>query len=194
MEEIQELYQNINQLNKIISDVNLIELYGEMEENNKKLKSENIRMKKEIQDRDSIINMMSDKYASELKQKNDEIVNLTKVSMLQSVNKQLNEKTNYIQILEGQLEKLRIKQDIKIHEEPELETSVSQEKEEVEIEETKLEFDPDNFEEVNGFELLVYKKNYYFRDLETNELYDIDDNKPSKIVGLINSKGKPKFN
>lgn len=189
MEEIQELYQNINQLNKIISDVNLIELYGEMEENNKRLKSENIRMKKELQERDSIINTMSDKYASELKQKNDEIVNLTKVSMLQSVNKQLNEKTNYIQILEGQLEKLRTKQDIKVHEEPE--TSVSQEKEEVEEEE---EFDPDNLEDINGFELLVYKKNYYFRDLETNELYDIDDNKPGKIVGLINSKGKPKFN
>ena len=191
MEEIQELYQNINHLNKIISDVNLIELYGEMEENNKRLKSENIRIKKELQERDSIINMMSDKYASEIKQKNDEIINLTKVSMLQSVNKQLNEKTNYIQILEGQLEKLRIKQDIKVHEEPE--TSVSQEKE-VEEEETKLEFDPDNLEDINGFELLVYKKNYYFRDLETNELYDIDDNKPGKIVGLINSKGKPKFN
>lgn len=194
MEEIQELYQNINHLNKIISDVNLIELYSELEESNKRLKSENIRMKKELHDRDSIINMMSEKYTSELKQKNDEIVNLTKVSMLQSVNKQLNEKTNYIQILEGQLEKLRIKQDIKVQEsepEPELEKEPEQEPvKEVEEE----EFDPDNLEDINGFELLVYKKNYYFRDLETNELYDIDDNKPGKIVGLINSKGKPKFN
>ena len=51
------------------------------------------------------------------------------------------------------------------------------------------EFNVDNFEDINGFELTSYKKNYYLRDLETNELYDIYNNKPGKIVGLLNSKG-----
>ena len=55
------------------------------------------------------------------------------------------------------------------------------------------EFNPDNFEDLNGFELLMYKANYYLRDLETSELYDIDTNKPGKIVGLINGKGKVKL-
>ena len=49
------------------------------------------------------------------------------------------------------------------------------------------------FEDINGFELLVYKKKYYLRDLETSEIYDIVDNKQNQIVGLINSKGKIKF-
>ena len=56
------------------------------------------------------------------------------------------------------------------------------------------EFNVDDFEDINGFELTSYKKNYYLRDLETNELYDIVDNKPGKVIGLINSKGKIKFN
>jgi hypothetical protein len=55
-------------------------------------------------------------------------------------------------------------------------------------------FDPNDFEDVNGYELISYKKNYYLRDLETNELYNIIDNNPREIVGLLNSKGKVKFN
>jgi len=55
------------------------------------------------------------------------------------------------------------------------------------------EFNPENFEDINGFELLQYKSNYYLRDLETSELYDIEFNKPGKIVGLINGKGKVKL-
>ena len=56
------------------------------------------------------------------------------------------------------------------------------------------DFNPDCFEDINGFELTIYKKNYYLRDLETNELYNIVDNKPGQIIGLLNSKGKIKFN
>jgi hypothetical protein len=57
-------------------------------------------------------------------------------------------------------------------------------------------FDPEKFEDLNGYELLLYKTNYYLRDLETSELYDIniDENKPGKVVGLINGKGKVKLN
>ena len=54
-------------------------------------------------------------------------------------------------------------------------------------------FNPEYFEEVNGFELLIYKKTYYLRDLETNELYDILNNKQNNVVGLVNSKGKINF-
>ena len=61
------------------------------------------------------------------------------------------------------------------------------------VEEPNTDFDPDNFEDLNGFELLMYKSNYYLRDLETSELYDISANKPDKIVGLINGKGKVKL-
>jgi hypothetical protein len=55
------------------------------------------------------------------------------------------------------------------------------------------QFDPDMFEDINGFELLIYKQKYYLRDLETSEIYDIVDNKQNQIVGLINSKGKIKL-
>ena len=61
------------------------------------------------------------------------------------------------------------------------------------VEEPHTDFDPNNFEDLNGFELLMYKSNYYLRDLETSELYDIVANKPDKIVGLINGKGKVKL-
>ena len=54
-------------------------------------------------------------------------------------------------------------------------------------------FNPEDFEDVNGFELLIYKKTYYLRDLETNELYDILNNKQNNVVGLVNSKGKINF-
>ena len=40
----------------------------------------------------------------------------------------------------------------------------------------------------------MYKNNYYLRDLETSEIYDIKNNKLNQIVGLINSRGKFKFN
>ena len=48
-----------------------------------------------------------DTKINELQQKSDDVTNLTKVSIVQTLNKQLNEKSNYIQILESQLEKLR---------------------------------------------------------------------------------------
>jgi hypothetical protein len=64
---------------------------------------------------------------------------------------------------------------------------------EEQLPEPDTKFNPDNFEDLNGFELLMYKSNYYLRDLETSELYDINANKPDKIVGLITGKGKVKL-
>ena len=56
------------------------------------------------------------------------------------------------------------------------------------------EFNPDEYEDLNGYELLCYKKKYYLRDLETSEIYDINDYKPNKVVGLITKGGKMKLN
>ena len=55
-------------------------------------------------------------------------------------------------------------------------------------------FDIDKFKDINGFEILIYKKNYYLRDLETSEIYSIRNNKPFQKVGLYKIvKGKPKI-
>lgn len=51
-------------------------------------------------------------------------------------------------------------------------------------------FNLDEFEEVNGYELMLYKKNYYLRDLETSEIYNIKNNKPFEKVGLYNIQKK----
>jgi hypothetical protein len=143
------------------------------------LRQENIRLKKDLDEKTILYNTME----QEMKQQRDELTNMSKVSMIQSINKQLDEKINYIKILESQLDKLRPKKSepIEAPREPPIEAP------------REAPFDPDNFEEINGYELLVYKKNYYLRDLETDELYSIQDNKPNKVVGLINNKGKVKL-
>ena len=48
-------------------------------------------------------------------------------------------------------------------------------------------------DDINGFELLKYKKNYYLRNLETNELHEIIDFKPDNIIGYLTTSGKIKF-
>jgi hypothetical protein len=48
-------------------------------------------------------------------------------------------------------------------------------------------FDIDNFEDINGYELLQYKKKYYLRDLETNEIYNIVNYKPDSVIGLMSN-------
>jgi hypothetical protein len=139
--------------------------------NYEELYQENIKLKKDLEDKTNQYNIME----KEMKQQREELTNMSKVSMIQSINKQLDEKNNYIKILESQLDKLKTKKT-----EP-LELS------------NEVVFDPESFEEINGYELLVYKKNYYLRDLETDELYSIMYNKPAKVVGLINNKGKVKL-
>jgi hypothetical protein len=169
----------------------------------------------------------------------EEIQNYRKVSFIQSVDKQLTEKINYINILETQIEKYKkkekdnnhvhfnkkeikqeqeIKQEIKQEKEQEIKDEIKDEikesvEEKVVIDEVSLKdkdkekvrekkrrvkediiFDPDNFEEINGYELLSYKRKYYLRDLETSEIYDILDNQPNIVVGLITPLGKLKFN
>ena len=60
----------------------------------------------------------------------------------------------------------------------------------------KLKSESDDIEsiDINGYELLLYKNNYYLKNNNTNELYDIKNKKPNKLVGIIKSSGKVKFN
>lgn len=170
-----EACANLSNIIKNIDFNELIKYVQELEEENKLLKN-NLEITQK-----------------ELDQKTNDLTNLTKVSMVQNLNKQVNEKNNYITILESQLEKYRNvpkkeEELLPVKEESPLPTKV------VEPTKEEVEFDPDNFEEINGYELMLYKKNYYLRDLETNELYNIVNNEPNIVVGFINNKGKPKFN
>ena len=165
---------NCMDLANIIKNINFMEISDHIKE----LEHTNSLFKKEIQEKDKIINNLM----KEVKEKGDDVSNLTKVSMVQNLNKQLNEKINYITILESQLDKLK-NPPKKIVENDSINDIIKD-----------IVFNPDEFEDINGFELMMYKNKYYLRDLETNELYTITNNKPDKIVGFINTKGKPKFN
>lgn len=167
------------------------------------------------------LNLELESNITEIKQKNEEINNFTKVSIIKNITKQLEDKNSYIQILESQIEKFKknphtdklidseeskiikeviiIKKDIEqpFIKEKVKKKSVQPEKESSTkiIEEYKNDsFNPDDFIEINGFELMVYRKKYYLRDLETNQLFDIKDNKSNKFVGIYTTNGKVKLN
>ena len=199
-------------LNNKITDITheKLQLNNVIDDLNKKIIAANFKY-------DNDIELISNK----LTVKQEEFNDLKKVSYITSINKQLSEKNNYIKILEGQLEKLKktthyiekieltpeikveeIKvEEIKVKVETDKEVKVEVKTKKVKKSKTKKEsiveldnqFDPDMFEDINGFELLIYKQKYYLRDLETSEIYDIVDNKQYQIVGLINSKGKIKL-
>ena len=221
MENINKLSSLITETFEMINNINLTELFSninnqiqELENNNKKLnlliEEKNREIQKLVNKYDNDINIRDEK----LKEKSDELANFTKISLMQSLHKELNEKNNYIQILESQIEKMKNnktsnlnneKNKVKISE-PEkellddnlLDKNKTNQTEKELLDDNLLdknkEIDPDNFDDINGYELIIYKKKYYLRDLETNELYNITDNKPDTVVGFINSKGKVKFN
>jgi len=309
MDKICEL---IKQANEIIINNDPIQLINNQEHTIQNLQSDNLKLSNELKIIDTKyieqINKLSSELelkVNELKQKNEELTDFAKFSILQRVNKQLEEKNNYIKILESQLEKSKNRQPVSpktivgkpqvedkpiiiseqpkaiievenntiiVNEEPQLqfvekpkkpkksqiihedkpvlveekvvlkeeslrkvedkpireeekvvqvEEKVVQIEEKVVIKEEPMQevedkvvnqdkpkekqrkikeinndnFNPDNFIEINGYELMMYKKKYYIRDLETNQLYDIQDNKPNNIVGLYNTiTGKIKLN
>ena len=228
-----DLINKLNEYNNNISD------------ENEKYKKENEELKLQISDlttKESHNNLLLEKYEKENEEYKNKInsleednTNFKKVSFVQSMNKQLTEKMNYITILEGQLQKyknkdeiiLEVKQNSSVKEENK-EENVKENKKEESIKENKenkeeqnnkskkkkedkiedkveeknikekysneTEFNPDEYEDINGYELLCYKKKYYLRDLETSEIYDINDYKPNKVVGLITKGGKMKLN
>jgi hypothetical protein len=48
-------------------------------------------------------------------------------------------------------------------------------------------------DDINGYELILYKKTHYLRNLETDEIYDIVNKKPHHKIGIM-SNGKIKIN
>jgi hypothetical protein len=183
LQEVNTVYNNINVSSKQIN---------ELTDENELFKNKILELEFKFQTKEEELNNMVKKYNEDIFAKDkviieklEEIANFTKISCIQKVNKQLNDKNNYIQILESQLEKFR---NVNKPLSPKLVNI------ELQIDNKIKEFELDNFEDINGYELIQYKKKYYLRDLETNELYNISDNKPNKVVGLINSKSKVKFN
>ena len=330
MDKFNTLCSLVSQANLLIGQMDFETLINNQNNQIENLTKENTGLKELVDGLNKQIRELNFKYdkdmellSNELKAKQEELSSLTKVSYIHQINKQLVEKTNYCQILESQLDKLRREQNQPIQPNPvierlakkaaDAEAEVKAQKEEsekaklnvgkkarkqaidaveqdvpdiitiqvpdiveekpiseipitvenetvqpkkgkkskkqlvhdeepeetivpeepivvpepivvhetivpetivpetiVEIEQPKknkkskkiveeqlpitdTKFNPDNFEDLNGFELLMYKSNYYLRDLETSELYDITGNKPGKIVGLINGKGKVKL-
>jgi len=177
LKQLNTLISQVYSLSKKISNSNNFETLADT---NIDLLNKINTLEEELSDKTKELDDFKNKYDRDMKIKNDELQekcnelnNLTKVSFVQSLNKQIKE-------LENQITKLKTP----LTKEPIVETKKK----------VNSEFNVDDFEDINGFELTSYKKNYYLRDLETNELYDIVDNKPDKVIGLINSKGKIKFN
>lgn len=177
LKQLNTLISQVYSLSKKISNSNNFE---NLADTNIDLLNKINTLEEKLSDKTKELDDFKNKYDRDMKIKNDELQekcnelnNLTKVSFVQSLNKQIKE-------LENQITKLKTP----LTKEPIVETKKK----------VNSEFNVDDFEDINGFELTSYKKNYYLRDLETNELYDIVDNKPDKVIGLINSKGKIKFN
>jgi len=177
LKQLNTLISQVYSLSKKISNSNNFE---NLADTNIDLLNKINTLEEKLSDKTKELDDFKNKYDRDMKMKNDELQekcnelnNLTKVSFVQSLNKQIKE-------LENQISKLKTP----LTKEPIVETKKK----------VNSEFNVDDFEDINGFELTSYKKNYYLRDLETNELYDIVDNKPGKVIGLINSKGKIKFN
>lgn len=177
LKQLNTLISQVYSLSKKISNSNNFE---NLADTNIDLLNKINTLEEKLSDKTKELDDFKNKYDRDMKMKNDELQekcnelnNLTKVSFVQSLNKQIKE-------LENQISKLKTP----LTKEPIVETKKK----------VNSEFNVDDFEDINGFELTSYKKNYYLRDLETNELYNIVDNKPGKVIGLINSKGKIKFN
>ena len=170
MNNIQDFIKIITELQKsnIINDItSLSNKYLLLEENYNKLENDN----KVLQDK--------------LKICNDQYSDLNKVSYVRSLSIELQNKNNYIKQLENQIEKNKTKQNEN--------DSIEKELAKIKIldEEYKAyNFNIDDYEESNEYELIKYKNKYYLKSLELNNVYSILHNKPYLLVGTINSKGK----
>jgi hypothetical protein len=231
--------------------IDFTDLINKLNEYNNSISDENEKYRKQVEElklqisnlitKETHNNLLLEKYKKENEEYKNKIntleednTNFKKVSFVQSMNKQLTEKMNYITILEGQLQKyknkdeiiLEVKQNSSVKEESikeNKEESIKEQYIKESVKETtkdsnnkskkkkeecnkveekdikekysnETEFNPDEYEDINGYELLCYKKKYYLRDLETSEIYDINDYKPNKVVGLITKGGKMKLN
>jgi len=134
-----------------------------------------------------IINIVKE-YQTNIINKNEEIENLTKVSMIHQLHKELSNKNNYIEYLEKKIKYLESNTNININtiENNNTNNNINTNDNINNIEnKKKKKFNKYKFEEIDGYSLIKYKKEYYLRELETDNIYDILNYKPNKIVGLI---------
>jgi len=267
MESIHKLGELLEEASTLFKTINIPNQINSLLTENTKLKDEMKELIETYQNKCDELIQMKNKYdrdiglkTKEIKEQKEELTRLTKISLIHQYDKQLKDKTDYIKILEHQLEiyknastlksqspkviqvekielnetvvptileksinnlvdnkKLKKKKSKKNNEqennEPENNEPENNEQENNEPENNEQEnneqekpkkkkgkkvneeqeFNPEDFEDVNGYELIVYKSVHYLRDLETNEIYNIKANKPSQVVGLINSNGRVKF-
>ena len=160
---IDNINKSINQLRMYTEEFNLFEEYVKLKNNIKELNKENKHLKKQVED-----------LTIDVETKNEDLANFKKVSYIQSMSKQLTDKDNYIKILEHQLNKQK-SNDI-LDKEPSIKSN-----------KVKVLTAPE------GYEYFEYNDDKFLKDLETNKLYSIYENKPDAMVGVIKSSGKIKF-
>ena len=212
IEIFNKLLININDLYNYSNDNNLINLFTEL--NN--FQNENVELKKKLSILESEninLNNIIIEYKKEniildnnIKKKELEIINkdntinqfiednknFKKVSYTQQLTKQISELTEFIKDLEIQLKKYK---NDKL-ENVEYIKNLENELKELKLNNKELKLDNIDYEsiDIDGYELLSYKNNYYLKNDITNELYNIKNRKPYKIIGIIKPSGKVKFN
>lgn len=143
-------------LNKIHDTINFLFL------NNHQLKNDNLKL---TEINKELLRKNND-LSAELLKCTDENTNLNKVSYVRSLSTELTNTKKYIEQLEAQLDKYK-----------KLNTNIN----------TNINtFDPDNYVDIDGYELIKYKKKYYLVH-NNNQIYSILDYKPNTIVGSYNN-------
>jgi hypothetical protein len=154
----------IDLLNRL-KENNFINSIQELYDNYIILQNDNNKLKDENKDLESKLNKCISEYSE-----------LNKVSCIRSLSNEITQKTQYIKQLESQIERMKKQNEIK-------------------IEQTVInEFNEDEYNDIEGFELVKYKNIYYLKNINTNEIFNIVNYLPNKNVGIINSKGKIKLN
>ena len=152
-----------------------------------------------IEDLNNQNNELKNKIISiekENKELKDNLSNLTKVSFIGSIDKQLKEKQLQYEILEKKLLKANKlienfnNEQTKIEETNEKSKETNEKSKETKIEETNEESNkPDEpiiEDRKQYYETIQYKKKEYLLDPDTNKIYNIDDN--VYIANLVNNK------
>ena len=147
-------------LNKIHDTINFLFL------NNHQLKNDNLKL---TEINKELLRKNND-LSAELLKCTDENTNLNKVSYVRSLSTELTNTKKYIEQLEAQLDKYK-----------KLNTNIN-----TNINTNTNTFDPDNYVDIDGYELIKYKKKYYLVH-NNNQIYSILDYKPNTIVGSYNN-------
>jgi hypothetical protein len=199
-----------------------------------KINNDNIVLKKKLDTKEQELIDLSKKYKEDMNAKNfeintkeEEMVNYSKVSIFVLKDKELNEKKNYIKILETQIKNLKNeilklknnKFDEKLHLNEEIVTpicniniteelliSIDEEipticNENIVNNDNKKLFTSDDESQVlkkkkkkkndtELYETILYKNTSYIKNIITNEVFDILDNKPNNLIGHFSQNGK----